>query len=108
MTSAQLPACYDQFLKVIDDRDTDAFLDMFTAHGSVNDWGHRYVGREAIRAWSDREFLGVRMTLAVDKAVDVDGRVTITGQVGGGGFNGPSTFVLVTEGDRLREMLITA
>ena len=108
MTSAPLPAPYHQFLTVISDGDTPAFLDMFTERGSVNDWGHRYVGRDAIKTWSDREFLGVHMTLAVDKAVDVDGRITITGQVGGGGFNGPSTFVLVTEGDRLREMLITA
>jgi hypothetical protein len=37
--------------------DVDAFLACFEPNGTVDDWGKIYTGQEAIRQWSDREFI---------------------------------------------------
>jgi hypothetical protein len=88
--------------------DTEQFLDGFTEDGSVNDWGRVYRGRQAIREWSDREFIGVHVSLAVIEQSTSGDTTVITAQVGGSGFNGESTFSFTTEGNAIRTMRITA
>ena len=88
--------------------DTDAFLATFTADGVVDDWGREFRGADAIRGWSDREFIGVDVTLAVT-GVSTDGdTTTIAAEVGGRGFNGPSHFTFAVEGDKVARMTIRA
>lgn len=85
----------------------EAFLDCFVRDGFVNDWGSIYRGRDAIGRWSDREFIGVDVTLDV-LDVAVDGRTTTVGaQVGGNGFSGLSHFAFVRADDHLASMTIT-
>jgi hypothetical protein len=45
--------------------DKDAFLACFTPDGVVDDWGREFRGPDAITAWSDKEFIGVDVSLAV-------------------------------------------
>ena len=88
--------------------DVEAFLATFEAAGVVDDWGRQFAGRDAIRAWSDAEFIGKHVTLEVT-GVEHDGvRVLVSAQVGGDGFNGPSHFGFDVDGPRLTRMTIRA
>jgi hypothetical protein len=88
--------------------DVDAFLDAFAAVGVVDDWGREFVGRDAIRRWSDAEFIGKQVTLAVT-GVEYDGaRTVVSAEVGGNGFNGPSHFGFDVDGATVARMTIRA
>ena len=57
---------------------------------------------------NDAEFIGVHVSLDVTE-VEVRGHaVTVTAQVGGGGFNGPSHFTFDVAGERVSRMTIRA
>jgi hypothetical protein len=88
--------------------DVEAFLDAFTGDAVVDDWGREFAGRDAIRGWSDAEFIGKQVTLAVT-AVETDGtRTVVTAAVGGKGFTGPSHFAFDIDGGRVSRMTIRA
>jgi hypothetical protein len=87
--------------------DVDAFLASFTEDGVVDDWGREFAGAAAIENWSDREFIGVNVVLDVlATEVGSDGEVTISAEVGGDGFNGPSHFTFRLRGDLVSRMTI--
>jgi ketosteroid isomerase-like protein len=88
--------------------DAEAFLDTFTDSGVVDDWGREFAGRDAIRGWSDAEFIGKQVTLEVTAVERDGGRTVVTAQVGGNGFNGPSHFAFDVDGTRLARMTIRA
>jgi hypothetical protein len=90
--------------------DTDAFLAAFTPHrGVVDDWGRKFHGPEEIRRWSDAEFIGKRVTLRVIHFYSTDdAEIVVIAQVGGDGFNGPSTFTFRVADSKITEMRITA
>ncbi len=107
MTTPALPAPVERAVTAATGGDTDGFLAAFTPDGAVDDWGRVFTGADAIRGWSDAEFIGKRVTLEVT-AVRTDGSVvTVTAQVGGDGFNGPSDFAFTVAGDRVSLMRIT-
>ena len=88
--------------------DLPGFLACFDDDGVVDDWGREFQGEARITAWSNAEFIGRQVSLAV-VTVRVDGDETVVkAQVGGNGFNGPSTFTFVVDGDRLSRMVIRA
>lgn len=86
--------------------DTAAFLGCFGVDGVVDDWGREFHGSDEIRGWSDREFIGVHVSLEVTAVEVEDGAIVVTATVGGDGFNGPSHFKFDVEGDRLARMTI--
>ena len=88
--------------------DTDAFLGCFTADGAVDDWGREFKGPDAIRGWSDREFIGVQVSLDVREVSSEADQTVVAAEVGGNGFNGPSHFTFIVAGDRLERMTIRA
>jgi ketosteroid isomerase-like protein len=88
--------------------DTPAFLACFTDDGVVDDWCREFRGPDEIREWSDREFIGVRVSLEVTGVEREDGATTVTATVGGEGFNGPSHFTFDVKGDRVTRMTIRA
>jgi SnoaL-like domain len=88
--------------------DTAAFLACFAPDGMVDDWGREFRGPDEIRAWSDREFIGVHVSLDVTEVEQEDGATTVTATVGGEGFNGPSHFTFAVDGDRVTRMTIRA
>jgi ketosteroid isomerase-like protein len=105
---ATLPEPVARLLKAANDNDIDAFLAGFTDDGVVDDWGREFAGADAIRSWSDNEFIGKRVSLDV-RETEQDGATTVvTAQVGGDGFNGPSHFSFVVEGLRVARMTIRA
>jgi hypothetical protein len=88
--------------------DTAAFLATFAPDGVVDDWGREFRGAEAISGWSDNEFIGVDVALTVEGVESAGDDTTVTAQVGGNGFNGPSHFTFRVAGDRVARMTIRA
>jgi hypothetical protein len=102
------PTAVARLLEAANANDTEAFLAAFVDGGVVDDWGREFVGTDAIRGWSDREFIGKRVTLDV-RGVEQDGEATVvTAQVGGDGFNGPSHFSFLVDRDLVSRMTIRA
>jgi ketosteroid isomerase-like protein len=95
-------------LEAANANDTAAFLACFTPDGIVDDWGREFRGPEEIRAWSDREFIGVHVSLDVTGVEQGEGATTVTATVGGEGFNGPSHFTFHVKGHRVTRMMIRA
>jgi hypothetical protein len=101
-----LPDPVARLLAAANANDTDGFLGTFTDDGVVDDWGREFVGPAAIRSWSDREFIGQRVSLDI-RDVQHDGDVTVvTAEVGGDGFNGPSHFSFSLQRGRVARMTI--
>lgn len=88
--------------------DLPAFLASFTPDGVVDDWGREFRGPDAIAGWSDKEFIGAQVSLEVTDVATAGDDVTVTAQVGGTGFNGPSHFTFRVAGDRVSRMTIRA
>jgi hypothetical protein len=106
--SESAPAAVAKLLEAANANDTEAFLATFVDGGVVDDWGREFVGIDAIRGWSDREFIGKRVSLDI-RSIDRDGKATVvTADVGGEGFNGPSHFSFLTDGDHVSRMTIRA
>lgn len=103
-----VPEPVARLLQAANDNDIDAFLAGFTGDGMVDDWGREFTGADAIRSWSDSEFIGKRVSLDV-REVTQDGATTVvTAQVGGDGFNGPSHFSFQVQGAQVARMTIRA
>ena len=88
--------------------DTAAFLACFAPDGVVDDWGREFRGPDEIRGWSDREFIGVHVSLDVTDVEREDGATTVTATVGGDGFNGRSHFTFAVAGEHVTRMTIRA
>jgi hypothetical protein len=97
-----------RLLQAANDHDTDGFLASFTEDGVVDDWGREFAGAEAIRGWSDAEFIGVEVTLTVTDITTQSDETTVKAQVGGRGFNGPSTFTFAVRDEHVARMTIRA
>ncbi|GAA4582432.1 hypothetical protein GCM10023194_17110 [Planotetraspora phitsanulokensis] len=95
-------------LDAANEGDLAAFLAGFTDDGVVDDWGREFRGASRIQAWSDAEFIGKQVTLAVERVERRGDETVVTAQVGGNGFNGPSHFSFRVAGDRVSRMTIRA
>ncbi|MGH2885835.1 MAG: nuclear transport factor 2 family protein [Solirubrobacteraceae bacterium] len=103
-----LPAPVTRLLAAANANDTEAFLATFVEGGVVDDWGREFAGSDAIRGWSDREFIGKHVTLDV-RDIERDGEaIVVTADVGGEGFNGLSHFSFLVAADRVSLMTIRA
>jgi ketosteroid isomerase-like protein len=106
--SSDLPAPVEAVIDAANRGDAEAFVACFTPDGVVDDWGREFRGAAAITGWSDKEFIGVQVALEVE-AVELDGDdVTVSAQVGGNGFNGPSHFTFRLDQDAVSRMTIRA
>ncbi len=85
---SSLPEPIARLIAAVNDGDTDSFVSTFTPDGTVSDRGRALTGREAIRAWSDREFIGVGVTIDVTAEITTREHATVTATVLGGGFTG--------------------
>ncbi|MEV0368344.1 nuclear transport factor 2 family protein [Streptomyces sp. NPDC050636] len=106
MSSPALPAPVQRALRSANGGDIDGFLAAFADDGAVNDWGREFRGHDAIRDWSDGEFIGKQVTLDVTDAWTEGATTTVSTQVGGNGFTGPSAFAFTVEDDRIALMRI--
>src|SRR3954454_10120578 len=106
LESAPVPVA--RLLEAANANDTDAFLATFVDGGVVDDWGREFVGTDAIRGWSDHEFIGKHVSLAI-RIIDHDGEATVVTAAGRGEeFKGPSHFSFLVGGDRVARMRIRA
>lgn len=106
--SAELPAAVARLIDGTNIGDTDFFLDSFAPGGVVDDWGREFTGSTEIGSWSEAEFLGKHVILSVLDFTVADTRTVLIAQVGGKGFNGPSTFTFVVDADSVSRMTIRA
>ncbi|MEE4543415.1 nuclear transport factor 2 family protein [Streptomyces sp. V4-01] len=107
MTPPVLPVPVAAALEAADAGNTEDFLAAFADDGAVDDWGRVFRGREAVRGWSDAEFIGRQVTLEVTGARTEGDTTTVSAQVGGNGFNGPSDFAFTVAGNHVTLMRIT-
>ncbi|MFC1441914.1 nuclear transport factor 2 family protein [Streptacidiphilus sp. N1-10] len=106
---ALLPTPVRRLLDAVDRGDSDAFAELFGADGVVDDWGRVFVGRDQVRGWSDREFLGLNGRLTVHRRSTQPPSVLIVTIGTDGGYNGPSTltFTLSPGGEGIDRMAMT-
>jgi SnoaL-like domain len=105
----QLPAPVQAAIDAANAGDIEKFLALFGPAGTVDDWGRTFTGPAEIRSWSDAEFIGKRVSLAVESAeTSADAEVTVLAAVGGDGFNGPSHFTFRLGNDAITLMTIRA
>ncbi|NYI71722.1 uncharacterized protein (TIGR02246 family) [Naumannella cuiyingiana] len=106
MTDPTIPEPVASFVAAVNRHDEQAFLDAFTDDGAVNDWGREFPGRDQIKAWSDKEFIGSHGTLTPEE-VRVDGdTVTVVGDWRSNYANGRSRFTFDVAGDKIARMTI--
>jgi ketosteroid isomerase-like protein len=101
-----LPQPVANLIEAANANDTDAFLASLTSDAVVDDWGRQFKGPEEIRGWTDREFIGVNVSLDMTRVELNDGATTVTAEVGGQGFNGPSHFTFQVDDDHVARMTI--
>lgn len=103
-----LPAPVRAVIAAANAHDMEAFLGCFSEDGVVGDWGREFQGADEIRAWSDREFIGVNVNLEVTAVEGRNGRTVVAARVRGEGFNGPCHFKFQLEGDKVTRMIVPA
>jgi hypothetical protein len=106
--SAQLPPPVAEFVDTINAGDTIGFLDSFTPDAIVDDWGRMFCDREAIRAWSDKEFIGAKGRLTATDVATGDSTVEVIADWRSTHANGLSRFVFTVVGDKIARMQISA
>ena len=106
MNDPDIPEPVAAFIDAVNRHDETAFLDAFTAEGTVDDWGRVFTGREQIKTWSDREFIGATGTLTPEEVTTTGGTVTVVGDWRSTHANGRSRFVFDVDGDKLARMTI--
>lgn len=102
-----IPEPVASFVEAVNRHDEAAFLAAFTDDGFVDDWGRTFTGRDEIKAWSDREFIGSDGTLTPEE-VSVDGdTVVVVGDWRSNHANGRSRFAFDVAGERVASMSIS-
>ena len=71
------------FIKAINEHNTDAFLAVFTEEAVITDEGHEYRGIAAIKEWNDEKNIGAKITLSPVETTDRDGKTILTTKVDG-------------------------
>ena len=70
--------------------------------------GTEFRGRGCDPRIGDREFIGVEVTLDANGIETTGDETTVSAEVGGKGFNGPSHFTFAVRDDRVARMTIRA
>ncbi|MET0070237.1 MAG: nuclear transport factor 2 family protein [Candidatus Thiodiazotropha sp.] len=96
----------DQFVAAVNRGDESSVLALFGDNGKVNDWGRIYTGIEAIKRWSDREFLGADGRMTVNKRSTADNIVTLNVTWNSSYYSGGSIFIFTVSDGRIEEMRI--
>lgn len=106
MSAVDIPEPVASFIDAVNRHDEAGFLDAFSTQGFVDDWGRTFAGRDAIRGWSDKEFIGARGTLTPQQVTNEGGAIVVVGDWRSTHANGLSRFEFAVDGDKLRSMTI--
>ncbi|GAB08401.1 hypothetical protein GOARA_011_00170 [Gordonia araii NBRC 100433] len=104
--STTTPEPVTLFIEAVNRHDEQAFLDAFTEEGFVDDWGRIFTGRDAIKGWSDKEFIGAKGTMTVAEATTTGDSTTVVADWRSSWANGLSRFTFVVDGDKIASMTI--
>jgi hypothetical protein len=107
MRMSELPDPIDRFVDVVNKGDTKSFLDFFIEEGVVNDSGRRFVGHNAIRKWSDREFIGAKGHITVTHAEQTNIGILLRANWTSNYFTGPSRFTFILQGKNIKELHVS-
>jgi hypothetical protein len=107
MGVSELPDPISRFVEVVNQGDTGSFLNSFTSDGIVDDWGRRFVGHNAIRDWSNREFIGAKGHITVTGIEKTKNGISVTADWVSNYFTGPSRFTFILKGKKIQELRIT-
>ncbi|WP_394940364.1 nuclear transport factor 2 family protein [Psychromicrobium sp. YIM B11713] len=102
----QAPEPVASFIEAVNRHDEEAFLSAFSEHGVVDDWGREFSGREQIKRWSDKEFIGSRGTLNVQEVNSTAEGITVIGDWRSNHANGLSKFSFEVDGELITKMTI--
>ena len=86
--------------------DTEAFLDLFTSDGLVDDNGRTFEGCREIKRWSDSEFIGANAQVEVKREEATSGGVVADIEVRSSGFSGLSHLTFELKENEIRAMRI--
>ncbi|MCH1883537.1 nuclear transport factor 2 family protein [Agrococcus sp. ARC_14] len=103
MTEPTIPEPVASLIDAINRSDEGAFLDALGEQGVVDDWGREFVGRDAIKTWSDKELIGAAGTLTPLEVTEAGDEVTVIGDWRSSWANGRSSFAFrVVDGQIVR------
>lgn len=105
-STPDLPTPVAGFVEAVNAHDEDGFLDALGPTGVVDDWGREFVGRDAIKAWSDKEFIGARGTMDVQRVEDRGDQVEVVADWRSTHANGLSIFTFDVSDGALTRMTI--
>ncbi len=104
---AELPPLIEQLQQAINRGDWPGFIACFHPDAVVNDWGSVYAGTAEIKAWSDRELIGAKGTLAITEVVSSAGGITtLDTQWTSSFFTGPGRFTIAIRDGKISELRI--
>jgi len=102
-----LPDPIHRFVEEVNRGDTESFLAFFPEHGAVDDEGRRFIAHEAIRRWSDREFIAAKGRMTVTRVTQTNNGASFNADWKSNYYSGASRFAFVLDGDRIRELRVT-
>lgn len=105
-SNVTVPAPVQAFVDAINCADTDAFVDLFTPDGLVNDWDTEYTGHEGVRRWADSDAIGALAKMTLLTASTEADTTTVRFNWSSRVFNGESTGIFVVHDERLRSFTI--
>lgn len=102
-----LPKPIENFVKAVNDGDNKKILAFFDAkEGVINDWGRKFVGHEAIKGWSDKEFIGAKGKITPTKVEQKGNEISLWAGWKSNFYSGDSKFVFIVDGEKIKEMRI--
>lgn len=106
MSQPAVPRPAQKMINAINDADTDAFVDSFTADGFVSDWGTVKPGPDGVRSWADSDAIGAGAQMTVLTAETEGDTTRIRFGWSSSVFNGESDGIFEVDGDRLASFTI--
>lgn len=102
----EIPSPVREFVEAVNAHDEDAFLSSFGRSGVVDDWGREFFGRQEIKEWSDKEFIGAEGTMDVQRVDVREDQVVVLADWRSTHANGMSQFTFEVDGDVVQRMTI--
>jgi ketosteroid isomerase-like protein len=108
----KLPKAVADHIAACNAHNAEAWMATFAPDAMVNDIQREFIGTEAIRAFADKEIFGDKVTMAVHRAWDRHGDVTVHAKMDGTydktGLPDPLilSFYFSLRGDKITQLII--
>ena len=79
----EMPKVIADHINAVNERNSKAFLDTFSATAVVSDEGHEYQGAAAIGEWNTKKNIGAEIDLDPITVSECDGKTILTAKVDG-------------------------